>query len=95
MFDHMTCRAIQTGPCFSGRFETDIFTINDETSCGMWYLYHVGCYNGYVAEHWVTHGQFEKVSSFLKKAVEYLFDPNFVAWLNLHDIDIYPTSSTI
>jgi len=49
---------------------------------------------GYAAEHWVTHAQFEKVSSFLQKAMEYLFDldkPYFAAWLDLHDIDISPS----
>ena len=44
----------------------------------------------YAAEHWVTHAQFQSVSSFLQKAMEYLFDldkPYFAAWLQLHDID--------
>ena len=48
---------------------------------------------GYAAEHWVTHAQFERVSLFLRKAMEYLFDsdkPYFAAWLRLHDIDTYP-----
>jgi ankyrin repeat protein len=48
---------------------------------------------GYAAEHWVTHAQFERVSSLLRKAMEYLFDlnkPYFAAWLQLHNIDIYP-----
>ena len=60
---------------------------------------------GYAAEHWVTHAQFERVSSFLRKAMEYLFDPDkpyFAAWLQLHNIDTgpkqpfrgYPVSST-
>jgi ankyrin repeat protein len=47
----------------------------------------------YAAERWVTHAQFERVSSFLKKAMEYLFDldkPYFAAWLESHDIDIAP-----
>jgi ankyrin repeat protein len=54
---------------------------------------------GYAAEHWVTHAQFERVSSFLQRAMEYLFDldkPYFAAWLELHDIDIahdYSSSS--
>ena len=46
---------------------------------------------GYAAEHWVTHAQFERVSSFLRKAMEYLFDldkPYFAAWLELHNIDV-------
>jgi len=44
----------------------------------------------YAAEHWVTHAQFQRVSSLLRKAMEYLFDPDkpyFTAWLQLHDID--------
>jgi len=44
----------------------------------------------YAAEHWVTHAQFQSVSSLLRKAMEYLFDPDkpyFTAWLRLHDID--------
>ena len=49
----------------------------------------------YAAQHWATHAQFERVSSFLQKAMEYLFDtdrPYFAAWLQLHDIDTYPRS---
>ena len=44
----------------------------------------------YAAEHWVAHAQDEKVSSCVRKAMEYLFDadkPYFAAWLQLHDID--------
>ena len=44
----------------------------------------------YAAEHWVTHAQFGKVPSCLRKAMEYLFDPDkpyFEAWLEWHDID--------
>jgi ankyrin repeat protein len=44
----------------------------------------------YAAEHWVTHAQFQGVSSLLRKAMEYLFDldkPYFTAWLQLRDID--------
>ena len=47
----------------------------------------------YAAEHWVTHAQFERVSSFLRKPMEYLFNldmPHFAAWLQLHDIDTNP-----
>ena len=47
----------------------------------------------YAAEHWVTHAQFETVSSSLQKAMEYLFDldmPYFSAWLQLYDIDTRP-----
>jgi hypothetical protein len=38
---------------------------------------------GYAAEHWATHAQYENVSSYLRKAMEYLFDldkPFFSAW---------------
>ena len=45
---------------------------------------------GYAAQYWVTHAQFERASSFLRKPMEYLFDldkPYFEAWLQLHDID--------
>jgi hypothetical protein len=44
----------------------------------------------YAAEHWVTHAQDGKVSTSLRKPMEYLFDqdkPYFAAWLQLHDID--------
>ena len=47
---------------------------------------------GYAAHHWVTHVQFERVSSFVRKAMEYLFNPDmpyFAAWLQLHDIDTH------
>ena len=47
----------------------------------------------YAALHWVTHARFERVSSFLRKAMEYLFDldrPYFAAWVELHDIDTFP-----
>jgi ankyrin repeat protein len=48
---------------------------------------------GYAARHWVTHAQFENVSSFLRKAMEFFFDldkPYFAAWIQLHDIDAPP-----
>ena len=48
---------------------------------------------GYAARHWVTHVQFERVSSFIRKAMEALFDPDkpyFAAWLQLYDIDTRP-----
>src|SRR5713226_252755 len=48
----------------------------------------------YAARHWVIHAQFKSVSSSLRKAMEYLFDPDmpyFAAWLELHNIDIEPT----
>ena len=44
----------------------------------------------YAAEHWVTHAKYENVSSYLRKGMEYLFDPDkpyFAAWQQLHDID--------
>ena len=47
----------------------------------------------YAARHWVAHAQFERVSSFLRKAMEHLFDldkPYFDAWVQLHDIDTHP-----
>jgi ankyrin repeat protein len=52
---------------------------------------------GYAALHWVTHAQFERVQSSLRKPMEYLFDldrPYFAAWLELHDIDTYPESES-
>ena len=48
----------------------------------------------YAAKHWVTHAQFERVSPFIRKAMENLFDldkPYFAAWLQLYDIDTFPT----
>ena len=51
----------------------------------------------YAAEHWVAHAQDEKVSSCVRKAMEYLFDadkPYFAAWLQLHDIDTRPLYGT-
>jgi len=44
----------------------------------------------YAARHWVTHAQFEGVSSSLRKPMEYLFDLDksyFAAWLKLYDVD--------
>ena len=49
---------------------------------------------GYAALYWVTHVQFKRVTSFLQKAMEELFDldkPYFEAWLRLYDIDTHPT----
>ena len=46
----------------------------------------------YAAEHWVTHAQFQSVSSLSRKAMEHLFDPDkpyFAVWLQLYDIDNY------
>jgi ankyrin repeat protein len=53
---------------------------------------------GYAAEHWVTHAQFESVSSFLRKAMEYIFDvdkPYFAAWLRSYDIDTRTKHSSL
>ena len=47
----------------------------------------------YAAQYWVTHAQFKEVSSRLRKAMAYLFDPDkpyFANWLQLHNIDIRP-----
>ena len=44
----------------------------------------------YAAQHWVTHAQLKRVSSFVLKAMEYLFDPDkpyFMTWLQIYDID--------
>src|SRR6266478_114107 len=51
----------------------------------------------YAGRYWITHAQFEGVSRFLRKAMEYLFDldkPYFAAWLQLHDIDTNPEAGT-
>jgi hypothetical protein len=51
----------------------------------------------YAAEHWVAHAKYETVSSSLRKAMEYLFDPDkqyFAAWRQLHDIDIDSTAES-
>jgi ankyrin repeat protein len=51
----------------------------------------------YAAEHWVTHVQFENVSSHVQKGMEYLFDPDkpqFMAWLNLYNIDEHPSRNS-
>jgi ankyrin repeat protein len=47
----------------------------------------------YAAQYWVIHAQFKEVSSCLRKAMGYLFDPDkpyFAAWLQLHNIDSRP-----
>ena len=51
----------------------------------------------YAAEYWASHAQFGNASSHLRKAMEYLFDPDkshFVRWLGIYDIDRVPTSSS-
>jgi ankyrin repeat protein len=53
----------------------------------------------YAAKHWVDHAEIEDVSSHVRKAMEYLFDPDkphFRHWLQLHDIDeSYATSPAL
>src|SRR5713226_2769438 len=47
----------------------------------------------YAARHWAIHAQFQSVSSFLRKGMEYLFDsdmPYFAAWLKLYNIGTKP-----
>jgi hypothetical protein len=51
----------------------------------------------YAARCWVRHAQFERVSSFLRKEMECLFDldnPYFAAWVELDDIDTYPKETS-
>ncbi|KAF8492977.1 hypothetical protein F5888DRAFT_857450 [Russula emetica] len=51
----------------------------------------------YAARHWVSHAQFQHVSSNIK-GIEYLFDkdkPHFGSWLRLYDIDTKPDASSI
>ena len=51
----------------------------------------------YAARHWVTHAQFENVSSFLRKAMEFFFDrdkPYFAAWIELYNVDTFPDLET-
>ena len=53
---------------------------------------------GYAARHWVTHAQFERVSSSLRRPMEYLFDsekPYFAAWVQLYDIDTHNDHSSL
>ena len=48
---------------------------------------------GYAAQHWVSHAQFENVSSQLLNTMKVLFDQDqryFKAWLELHDMDTFP-----
>ena len=52
---------------------------------------------GYAARYWVRHAQFERVSSFLRNAMECLFDldnPYFAAWVELDDIDTDPSEGS-
>ena len=51
----------------------------------------------YGSEHWTTHAQFGKVSSCLRKGMEYIFDtnkPHFKVWLTVYDIDAWPLRET-
>jgi ankyrin repeat protein len=51
----------------------------------------------YAARHWISHAQFEHVSSLIK-GMEYLFDkdrPHFDSWLQMYDIDTRPDASSI
>jgi hypothetical protein len=51
----------------------------------------------YAARYWVSHAQLGNASSHLRKAMEYLFDPDkshFVRWLRIHDIDRFPPSGS-
>ena len=51
----------------------------------------------YAAEHWVVHAKDEKVSSCIRKAMEYLFDvdkPHFATWLKSYDIDTDTSSES-
>ena len=52
----------------------------------------------YAAEYWVTHAQVKNVASRVCDGMEYLFDPDkpyFEAWVRLHDIDRYVSSSAL
>ena len=47
----------------------------------------------YAAQHWVTHAQFENVSTHVQKAMVCLFNPDqphFAVWVELYDIDTTP-----
>ena len=51
----------------------------------------------YAAQHWVSHAQFENVSTQVQKAMEYLFDPvqpHYAMWVKLYDIDTAPQISS-
>ena len=50
----------------------------------------------YAAEHWVTHAQVKDVASRVREGIQCLFDPDkpyFEAWVRLHDIDLFISSS--
>jgi len=51
----------------------------------------------YAAEHWVTHAQFEDVSSHIREGMQILFDPDkpyFSAWIRIYNIDVKPSSTS-
>ena len=51
----------------------------------------------YAAQHWVSHAQFENVSTQVQKAMECLFDPHqplFAMWVKLYNIDIRSLSGS-
>ena len=51
----------------------------------------------YAAEHWVTHAQFEDVSSHIREGMQILFDqdkPYFSAWIRVYNIDVKPSSTS-
>jgi len=51
----------------------------------------------YAAEHWVTHAQFEDVSSHFREGMQLLFDPDkqyFSAWIRIYDIDVHPAGTS-
>ena len=51
----------------------------------------------YAAEHWVSHAQYQNVSTQLRKGREDLFDldkPHFSAWRQLYDVDTRPISGS-
>ena len=54
--------------------------------------------DGYAAQHWVTHAQFEGVSFYLRNAMECLFDvdkPYYAEWLRSHNLDARPHESSL
>jgi len=51
----------------------------------------------YAAEHWVTHSQFEDVSSHFREGMQLLFDPDkqyFSAWIRIYDMDVHPAGTS-
>jgi len=65
----------------------------------LWFGDHVGGspLANYAAQHWVSHAQFENVSTQVQKVMECLFDPSqphINVWVKLYDIDTLPLSET-